>query len=398
MKDFFSCAFRPFFAATACYAIVAVALWVWVLQGAAPVTLPVNVTYWHAHEMLVGFAFGALAGFLLTAVATWTGRPPVSGWLLAVLWVTWLAGRVAMGWGGVLEPRLTALLDSVFPLLLAGLVVHEVGTARNSRNLPVAALVCWLALANLLYHAGATGLLPLAVDAERVGLLLMLHGMLLMLTLIAGRIIPAFSGNWLRARGHAPLPAANSRTDRATLALTGLCGLYAAIAPFSGVTGTLALLAAVLHAMRLWRWRGWRVRSEPLLVMLHIAYAWLPPGYLLLAATAFGWSMSGVAAIHALAVGALGTMVLALVTRVPLGHTGRPLTAGFTVSVAYALMLAAAVLRVYGGSGAAYYPVLNAAACAWVASFTVYLGKYLPILLQGNPAAEASPPAGQPPV
>jgi uncharacterized protein involved in response to NO len=377
-------AFRPFFIAMAGYGVIAMGLWIAVLQGAGPGTLPPNVTAWHGHEMLVGFGFAALAGFVLTAVAAWTGRPPVSGAPLLGILLAWALGRSGMLFAGVLGPQWAAVLDSLFPLLLAAALTHEVVAARNVRNWGVAAVVWWLAAANLLYHAGATGLLPLAANAEQAGLLLMLHGLALLLTLIGGRIVPAFTTNWLRRRGEVRLPRTSARLDRMTLAVTGFCGLYASILPHSSLTGLLALIAAALHTLRLSGWRGLAVLQEPLLLVLHLGYLWLPCGYLLLAAVAFGWGVAPASAVHAFAVGAIGLTMLALATRVPLGHSGLPLRASAATVAAYLLLTVAALLRVTNAWGPAYYPLLYAAASAWALALLTYLLVYTPMLLRRN--------------
>lgn len=380
-QPFFSYAFRPFFLLGPVFAVFATVVWVLALYGQAPGVLPANITYWHAHEMLAGFALAAVAGFVLTAVASWTGRPPVSGGPLIVLLCAWLAGRLALFFSGTLTAPVVALLDMLFPLLLTVLVAREVLLAGNSRNYPVIGLVALLACCLLLYHLGRMGLLPMVVDAERVGLYLLLHLLLLLVTVIAGRIVPSFTANWLRARGGERLPVSRGALDRATIAVTAFTGLYATFLPASLVTAALAGVAAVLHALRLAGWCGLATWREPLLFVLHIAYAWFPVAYLLLAVSIAGWLMTPVQALHALALGVIGMMILAVMTRVALGHTGRSLHAGRLTVVTYVLAAVAVVLRLAGPAGSAYLPMMTLSAAAWSVAMILYLLSYAPILV-----------------
>jgi len=165
MSNFLSYAFRPFFLLNGIFAVVAMAIWVSALHGVGPATLPVNITYWHGHEMLVGFVMAAISGFILTAVATWTGRPALHGGPLALLVLAWLAGRLAMGMGGVLPSTWVAVLDMLFPVLLIVFVAREVFGGGSKRNYPIVFITVLLALFNFLYHASELGLVPLAIGA-----------------------------------------------------------------------------------------------------------------------------------------------------------------------------------------------------------------------------------------
>jgi uncharacterized protein involved in response to NO len=315
-----SYAFRPFFLLNGVFGIVAVALWVAMLTGHGGVFHVGNSVLWHAHEMLVGFIMATIAGFVLTAGANWTGRPPVSGMPLGWLVLVWVLGRVAMLLAGVLPTALVAGTDMLFPLLLTGLFACEIVAARNRRNYKVVAMVAALAVINGLYHFGSAGIIN---GADRVALHLFVHTVVLLIAVIAGRIVPNFTANWLRARGHEALPVNNAFHDRLALSLTVVVGLRASFAAPDHITGYLALAAAIAHAVRLSRWHGAATTAEPLLLALHVAYAWLPLGYLVLAASSFGVVFAPTVALHALTMGAVGSMIMAMQTRVPLGHTGR---------------------------------------------------------------------------
>lgn len=374
---FMSYAFRPFFLLNGLIAVAVMLTWVLLLRGAWP-SGPANFMMWHAHEMLVGFAMAAIAGFMLTAVANWTGRPPISGAPLAWLVLAWLAGRAAMAASGTVPAWLVAPLDLAFPLLLFLFVLQEIAAAGNRRNYPLVAITALLLLLDLLYHLGAAGVLP---AADRFAVYLMIHTVLLLITVIGGRVVPNFTANWLRAQGAARLPVIHPALDRLVIAVTLLTGLAAAIAPLHPLTGVVAALAAVLHGVRLGRWRGLATRAEPLLLMLHVAYAWLPIGYLLTALSVFGMALPPTAALHALTMGGIGSMIFAMIARVPLGHTGRPLTASTLTVVAFAALTAAIAVRVLSPlSGQAYLAMINLSAAGWILAFSIYLGIYWPIL------------------
>ena len=380
MSHFLSYAFRPFFLLNGIFAVVALAIWVFVLHGAGPDTLPVNSVYWHGHEMLVGFVMAAIAGFILTAVATWTGRPALQGAPLGLLVLAWLTGRVAMGFGAKLPAIWVAVLDMAFPLLLVMFVAREVVGGGSKRNYPIVFITALLALFNFLYHASELGMLRLSIGADRIALYLMIHLALLLITVIAGRIVPNFSANWLRAHGHEHLPRSYTFLDRLTILLTVSTGLFAAFVPVSPVTGYLAFSAALAHGIRLSRWRGFATWPEPLLFVLHAAYLWLPIGYALLGCAVFGWLVPATVALHALTMGATGFMVLAVTTRVALAHTGRKLHAARLTVLAYWIMLTAIVLRVLSPFTGNYLAVVDLAAFGWMLAFGLFTWVYWPVL------------------
>lgn len=370
-RPFWSYAFRPFFLLSGLFAVAVVGVWVMTLHGDGPATLPPDTLTWHGHEMIVGFAMAAVAGFMLTAVATWTGRPPVSGLPLALLVCAWLAGRAAMLFAGLLPAWVTAFFDLAFPVLLCALIAREVIGAGNRRNYPIVGLAALLATLNLLYHVGF----------DRPALYLLIHVILLLITVIAGRIVPNFTANWLRARGRTSLPVVSAALDRVTIAATIATGIGAAVAPASAITGVVAIVAAVAHAGRLARWRGLSTTSEPLLFVLHVAYTWLPIGYALSACAIFGLWFPPTAALHALTMGAIGSMILAVTTRVALAHTGRNLHAARLIVVAYCVLALAIVVRVSSSfAGGAYLDLVDLAAVGWMAAFAIFCWVYWPVL------------------
>lgn len=383
--NFLSYAFRPFFLCNGWFAIGIVALWTLGLHGFTALGMGSSDPLWHAHEMLFGFVMAAIAGFALTAVATWTGRPPVRGPVLAWLLAAWLAGRVAMLWVTVLPAGLRVSVDLLFPVLLVLVFAREVIAGASRRNLPIVAIMLLLAALNLGYHLGTLRWLP---GFERPAIYLAIHLILLLITVIAGRIVPSFTANWMRLRGEARLPTAGGALEPLVVVATVGTGLAAAIAPWSMWAGGLAVAAAVLHGLRLARWRGFATTSEPLVLILHVAYAWFPVGYALLAVAAFTNWLPPTAAVHALAMGVIGSMILAVTTRVALGHTGRPLQAARLTVLAYGIFTLAVAARVLGPlADGAYLAWIDAAAAGWVASFALVSWVYWPILTGPRPEA-----------
>jgi len=371
-------AFRPFFLLNGLFAIIAVGIWVMALHGLRVIGLPVDTTLWHGHEMIVGFAMAAIAGFMLTAVATWTDRRPVQGPILGWLVTAWLAGRLAMALSDVLPGLLVALLDLSFPVMLCAIMTREVVGGGSQRNYPVAGITAVLALLNLLYHLGLGPLLP---GADRLAIYLLIHLVLVLITVIAGRIVPNFTANWLRARGELRLPRIIKSVEQATIGTTLIVGIAASIAPLSPVTGMLAFAAAIGHGIRLSRWRSLATIDEPLLFVLHVAYAWLPIGYGLLGLATFGIMFPQTAALHALTMGAIGSMVLAVTTRVALAHTGRALHAARLMVVGYGIFTVAVAVRILSPLMTdGYFVMIDLSAAGWILTYIVFSWVYWPIL------------------
>lgn len=383
--------FRAFFVAAGSAAVLLIPAWLGLLHGWRWPGAPNNILAWHVHEMLFGFVLAVIAGFLLTAVAAWTGRPAVHGPRLAALVLAWLVARVAVSLAGALPGWLLLLLALGFPALLAVTIGHEITAAGNRRNLPLVGIVALIPLLDALYLPVLDGI----SDSTRPAGFLMLHLTLLLIAIIGGRVIPAFSANWLRQTGGGPLPRSWPWLERLAIVATIAVGLSDSLLPNGWLPALLAAVAVLAHAGRLVGWRGWRTWRNPLLAILHLGYAWLPLGYGLLALAAAGTPVTRSAALHALTVGAIATMVMAMMTRVSLGHTGRSLHASPTTVLAYGLLTAAALARVGAGLLPAHYlTLLNLAGGLWVGAFGLFLWVYLPILCQ--PRSDWSAERSQP--
>lgn len=387
-----SVGFRPFFLLGPAYGALVVAWWVMALGGARWPPLPAAPAEWHAHEMLFGFVAAAVAGFILTAVAAFTGRPAIRGAPLAALVVLWLAGRVAMGLGGAAPGHVVAVVDLAFPVALVATVTRELWLAGNHRNLPIAALLALLAGSDALFHAARLGMAGLAPGTA---LLAGIHVVLLLLTLIAGRVVPSFTANWLRARGASTLPVRRPAIEVAVVALTAATGAAHAGGAGGGAVAVLTACCAAAHGARLAGWRGLATRGEPLLFVLHAGYAWLVAGYALLALAAAAPAVPAAAGVHALTVGAMGTMILAMMSRVALGHTGRALRARRPIVAAYVLVGLSALSRI--GAALAplvFLPLILASAVLWATAFGLYLAVYAPILCGPRVEPAVAAPGG----
>lgn len=370
-------AFRPFFLMASIWSALALAGWVGLL--AMGLTLPsrFDPLTWHIHEMLFGFVLAAIAGFLLTAIPNWTGRAPVSGWPLAALAALWFAGRLACFISASVPLWLAAATDLAFPFVLCAVAASEIIASRNWRNMPMPVPVAVLGIADLLMYLEVAGFSVPAGLGWRLGL----AAIIVLISVIAGRIIPAFTRNWLVKTGAAVLPAAHGQVDNIALVTlhTGMIGW--ALFPASWPVGGLLLLAAALNLWRLMRWRGIAIWAEPLLSVLHIGYFWVIMGAALLGASMLTGHVPASAAIHALTAGAIGTMVLGVMTRVALGHTGRALVADRVMVLIYLLVILAAALRVAAAVSGSLLVLIEMSAMLWIGSFVLFALRYGPMLL-----------------
>jgi uncharacterized protein involved in response to NO len=369
--------FRPFFLSAGLWAMLAMALWIAALTGLAQVPGPFAPLDWHVHEFLFGYLAAAVAGFLLTAIPNWTGRLPVIGAPLLALWLLWLAGRLAVLGVLGLPPLGVAVVDVAFALVLTAVAGREIVAGRVWRNLPVVGLAALMAVANALFHAEAAGGMAAGGAGARLGIAAVI-GLIL---LIGGRITPSFTRNWLAQRRSARLPAPADRLDTRALAVAGVALAAWVLNPGSGLTGLLCLLAGAANAWRLSRWAGWHTRAEPLLAVLHVAYAFAPLGFLLTGAAVL-WpdAVPRVAALHAWMAGAAGLMTLAVMMRASLGHSGRALAASRAMTALMALLVLGALARVAAGFLPGSMTLLHLSALAWIAAFGGFVLLFWPIL------------------
>jgi uncharacterized protein involved in response to NO len=380
----FSYGFRPFFLAAGVWAAFGILLWLPQYFGEMTVPTHFSALDWHVHEMLYGYVAAAIAGFLLTAVPNWTGRQPINGWPLAGLAALWLAGRVAILVSVKIGGIATAAVDVCFLLMLASVAGREIVAGQNWRNLRVLVVLGVLIVGNVVFHTEV-----LRNGAADYGTRISIAAVVALIMLIGGRIVPSFTNNWLVRSNPGRLPVPFSRFDMIAIAASALALLAWIVIPAHLATGALLLAAGVVQAVRLARWAGDRTISDRLVLVLHVGYAFVPIGFLLLAASTWLTAVPPSAGIHAWTAGAIGLMTLAVMTRATLGHTGRPLEAGPATQVIYGLVLLAAVLRVvavFAGSAA----LLEFSSVAWIAGFTGFVLLYAPLLATRKPALDSA--------
>lgn len=375
---FFRGGFRPFFFGGAAWALVALALWICVLTGQIDLPTALDSLVWHRHEMLFGFVGAVVAGFLLTAVPNWTGRLPIAGWPLGGLFGLWVAARLALLFSATIGVLPAALLDVGFFLVLGLLAAREVLEANN-RNIPIVGMILLFGLADAIDYLAASGTIPW----PDLGWQLAIGLVVMLISLIGGRIIPSFTRNWMAKRKITTgLPTQPGRFDLVVIGGTAIAVLAWLTGPNETPVGLVLVAAALLQAVRWVRWRGYRTFADPLVLVLHVGYAWIPIGLGLL-----GFSLMGLvprsAAIHSLTAGAMATMILAVMTRASLGHTARELKANAATTIVYLLVTAGAVLRVLASLRLINYNLgIEIAGTAWGAAFLLFLISYAAVLWQ----------------
>lgn len=376
----FAYGFRPFFLAAGLWAAFGIMLWLPQYMGALTIPTHFSALDWHVHEMLYGYVAASVAGFLLTAIPNWTGRLPVSGWSLAGLATLWLAGRAAILLSAKIGGLTAAAIDVSFLVVLAAVAAREIVAGKNWRNLRVLIVLGVLILGNVVFHAEV-----LLNGAADYGTRIAIAAVMLLLSLIGGRIVPSFTNNWLARNNPGRLPVPFARFDAATLAASA-CALLAWIAaPMNPVGGALLVIAGIMQSVRLARWAGDRTLADRLVLVLHVGYAFIPLGFLLIGLSTMTTAIPVSAGVHAWSAGAIGVMTLAVMTRASLGHTGQPLRAGRATQAIYVAVLVSALMRIIAAFGGSF-ELLELAGLTWIAGFTLFLLVYGPLLVARKPA------------
>ncbi len=368
--------FRPFFLGAALLASVAMAAWALVLGGQLSWVGPLNPFHWHAHEMVFGFTLAIVAGFLLTAAQNWTGRTTATGPLLGALFGLWLAGRVA----AVVDLGVVGLvLDVAFPLVLAVAVGRPLIAAGSRRNYPFVGLLAGLSAVDLAWHLGWL--------SQTVAVRLTLDAVVLFIVIVGGRIVPMFTRNALPESGAHKRPS----IDRIALALTwALLGVDAlsVVVDIPLLVALIAGLAGIAHLVRMSTWGSAKALTRPMLAILHAGYVWICVSLLARAAVDLGVPMAATVPTHLFTVGALGAFTLGMVSRVSLGHTGRPIVAGRVTIASYVMVSIAVVFRIWAGVSPSTHALI-AAAAAFSVAFVLFLVGNTVVLL--SPRSDGRP-------
>lgn len=383
LSVFLSLGFRPLYICGCAWALISVAIWIF---APALVPAPFFAVAWHAHEMLWGFIATIAVGFLLTASATWTGFNPMKGLPLAIIALLWIGARAAYLIGGDAAFMVGIILESLFFGYSALKLMQVMLKGKSVRNYGVPVLVLGLGASNVLFLlATLQGDYLLVIDRFNTGMLFMA----VLTILIARRVIPFFAGRMV-AGLNIPMLANSGRVQ---LVVGGLA-IAAGLVQLDIVMAAALAVVGLIGVYQIWRWKPFSILHKPMLWILYLGYLGLALG--LLAAAAHLVGLGGVflardaAHVHIIGMGGFAVLIIGMVTRTALGHTGRPLELDGSMLASYWLMVAAVVLRL-----AALWPsgiagsLLHAAATAWVVSLALYLYRYVPILIR--PRADAAP-------
>ncbi len=375
-----SSAFRPFYFLGTLYAPVLVAAWLGAWLGAWEVpSVGTPLRLWHGHEMLFGFAAAIIAGIVLTALPSWAGTEEIQGGRLAVLVVLWLAGRIAFWAAPWLPPLAPALVDLLlFPAIFL-MVAPQLARASNRLYLLLLPILLALAAANAAYHYG---ILAAHTHLAGLGLRGALYAIIVLYVLKGGVLAPVFTGNALREKGrgeHAPFNLELEMLAVGVVVVLAALDLAGAPSPW---TGLAALACAGVHAVRTARWKGWRLPDVPLVFVMHLGFAWLIFAFVLKAVAELTGLVPEATWVHAFTVGSLGMMMLGLMTRVGLRHTGRPLVVPGAMKLAYAMMFAAALIRLAATVHGLGEWAVALAAVLWGLTFLVYFAAFAAMLIR----------------
>ena len=361
--------FRPFYLGGALFGGAALLVWLaaWSGHPLPGLSSYLPGMFWHVHEMIFGFGAAIVAGFLLTAVRAWTSITPAQGKSLTALWLLWLAGRLAVAYG---PPAVAAVVDSLFLPVCALVLLRVLVHASNRHNIFLPIALGLLAALNVAFHLS---MLNARADWALHSAYLAVGMLVLFITIIGGRVIPSFTANAVPGYAFRRWDA----VERAVLPLGALAFVLDATLGPGVLVAAAACAAACAQGARLLGWQPWRVGNRPILTILHVAYAWIPVGFVLLALSALGL-VAHTLAIHAFTVGAIGCAIMAMITRTARGHTGRKLVAGGIEIACYGLLVLAALIRVFGPWFVPQWVTfwIDASGGCWAVAFAAYCCRY----------------------
>lgn len=375
-----SSAFRPFYFLGTLYAPVLVAAWLGAWLGAWEVpSVGTPLRLWHGHEMLFGFAAAIITGIVLTALPSWAGTEEIQGGRLGVLVVLWLAGRIAFWAAPWLPPLAPAAVDLLlFPAAFL-MVAPQLARASNRLYLLLLPILLALAASNAVYHYG---ILAAHTHLAGLGLRGALYAIIVLYVLKGGVLAPVFTGNALREKGRGEQAPFNLELEMLAVGVVLLLAALDLAGAPSRWIGLAALACALVHAFRTARWKGWRLPDVPLVFVMHLGFAWLIFAFVLKAVAELTGLVPETAWVHAFTVGSLGLMMLGLMTRVSLRHTGRPLVVPGAMKLAYAMMFAAALIRLAATVHGLGDRAVALAAVLWGLTFAIYFLRFGAILLR----------------
>ena len=360
--------FRPFFLLGALYAVISIVVWVWMFQAGQPSALQVPALWWHVHEMLFGFAMAIVVGFVLTAVQNWTGINGTKHYRLGLLVLLWLLPRVLF-W----TPTPLWLISSIEALFLL-MTTYEVGSrvvkAKGWRNLFFVPLFVLAVVANFASYAAIKGMPPFPASAVWQA---MLWWFTLLLSIMGSRVIPFFTARRFQFDKPQPIVWLDWA---ANLPLVGLFILSFFPMTLAQLGAPLMVISGMAHLIRVMRWKPWKTLSEPLVWSLHATYLCIPISLLLRGLIDNPFATHNM--LHLFAIGAIGGVILAMIARVTMGHTGRAIYQGPNMVVAFVAIIGAALVR---SLGVAFDPTnmllwINVSAAFWTLAFGLFVFKF----------------------
>ena len=372
----FALGFRPFYLGGAAMAVLGTGIWALVMIGRLDIDGPLQGMLWHGHELIFGFGAAVLTGFLLTAVRAWTGILTLNGGRLALLFSIWLAARVLLLTGPAIP---AVVIDLAFLPLVALAIGVPLWQSGNRRNIVMVLVLLVLAGLNAGYHATALGFAEIPAIRMAAGAA-GLFGLLI--TIIAGRVVTMFFNNATPAKAARNLPglAPVLAVAMALIAIGDISGAVEFLP--AEIAALLFALVAALHVVRIIAWRPDKVIAEPILWILWVAYSFLPLALVFRALEFAGADLPPNLALHALTAGAMGGMMLAMMTRSALGHAGYPIKASVLDTVAYLSVIAGALIRVLLPlmDQIDYDAIISLSAVLWCLGFVCFFIRYWPIL------------------
>ncbi|MBP9777606.1 MAG: NnrS family protein [Rickettsiaceae bacterium] len=369
-------AFRPFFLSGSLFGMIAILIWISILNGQLDLNFYSNSYWWHSHEMLFGFVVAIIVGFVLTAVQTWTGQPSIKGAALLGLWLLWFAARIILAINFELNKYFIAIIDLSFLPLVALYMSYLILLVRQWRNLIFVPLLLLMTIANSTMHYGAFTSNASLITHGSYSMIMIIT---MVMTIIAGRIIPMFTANGTKTPKVESIKIIEILTLLSTMALMLV---YISGFKLSPLLYFFALFfSAICHLVRFTRWRFWITFKYPLLWSLHISYFCIPLGFILMSISYVSKSIPLSITVHCLTIGAISGMILSMICRVSLGHTGRKLVVGKVITVSFILIFLSFLVRVFGSFVFNnYISTIYLSAFLWIIAFSIFFVSYLPIL------------------
>lgn len=371
----FNYGFRPFFLLAGVFGALSVPLWVGLYAGHVDMGLLAAASVWHGHEMIFGYASAAIAGFLLTVVPNWTDAKASKGFILVALTVLWVLGRVAFWAQGLLPYGLVMAADLLFLIGFIAVVIRPLIKPQYRRQLAFVFILMLMLAANIMTHLGVLGVDTFDVDWAAHGVSLGLDAVILLMTILGGRVIPSFTSSYLGHGDPNIKVLQRAKLDRAVILATIAMLVVDQVLPASIAAGLIALLAAILHGVRLSGWQGLRTLGNPIVWVLHLGYMWIVVGLALKGLGDFAL-IPAADAVHALTIGGIGTITVGIMTRAALGHTGRGIKAAPLIIASYVMISISALLRLAVPLLPDYsVELVMASGVVWTLAFAAYVVK-----------------------